>query len=982
MKAAIGIVAAILLAVTSSYGQIPSNTIGANPPELKWRTINTDAVRIVFPTEAEAQAQRVANIIAYLSDHHNETIGDKRKKVSIFFQNQTVIPNGLVTVGPFRSEFNLTSPQFNCPSDWVDLLAVHEYEHVKQFANSNRGITSVFKTLMGSWAWGGFAATALPRWFWEGDAVNTETALSNTGRGRMPAFTMEQRALVLDGIDYGYEKAAAGSLKDFVPDHYSLGYYMTAYGKGHFGRELWKGVLADAVSYKGLFFPLSRNLKKRTGLGTAGLYDAMRTELDSLWQDNGRSVAVSSSAMFNKATKRTVVHYSAPQWLDNGRLIVEKRGYDQIPSYVALDANGTETRVTMPGVLFGPPETTLSYAANRLAWAELAFDPRWSNRDYSVIRIYELNTRQKRTLTRQSKLFAPALSPDGNRVAAVEYAPSGACSLVILDAGDGRELQRLPNPEGYFYAYPNWGPQGDYLVVVAQKDEKHALHKIDLAAGQPVVLVPGRPAQLSHTAVGGEWVYFSAAYSGVNQVYAVKSDGTGLSAVTNAPIGAFQPAVSPDGKNLAYSEFSSRGFNVMTMPLDPDAFTPADLSAVEPLPTYAEALSRQEGGSILPEMTNRSFEVKKFNRLSGIINPHSWLPVLDPPLYGARILSDNRFSTLSMEGSALYNDNEKEWSYSGTLSYAEWFPIINLSYTDQHRSGNQLVFTPENDSTVIFSSYNERWRENKWTAGVHVPLNFSKGNVFQRIDVLANSDFIDVDAEGRFDRPGNFRDTLNVGKGGVNRLTDLFKEPIEDGQFNTLDLRLRWILYQRQAVQFLNPKWGMLADFRYRTAMGSERFRGDNLLIRSDLYFPGLARNHSFYINLAYQQNDLLDNYRFPDFFPYPRGYDGLLGTRVFKAGANYSLPLAYPDLAIGPLAFVKRIKVNGFFDYGRRENDSPFTGSNQFSSTGLELRFDVRLLRLVEADLGLRYSYLLNAAYAPQGQVHQFDFLVISISN
>ena len=87
-------------------------------------------------------------------------------------------------------------------------------------------------------------------------------------------------------------------------------------------------------------------------------------------------------------------------------------------------------------------------------------------------------------------------------------------------------------------------------------------------------------------------------------------------------------------------------------------------------------------------------------------------------------------------------------------------------------------------------------------------------------------------------------------------------------------------------------------------------------------------------------------------------------------------------DLAIGPLAFVKRIKVNGFFDYGRRENDSPFTGSNQFSSTGLELRFDVRLLRLVEADLGLRYSYLLNAAYAPQGKVHQFDFLVISISN
>ena len=127
---------------------------------------------------------------------------------------------------------------------------------------------------------------------------------------------------------------------------------------------------------------------------------------------------------------------------------------------------------------------------------------------------------------------------------------------------------------------------------------------------------------------------------------------------------------------------------------------------------------------------------------------------------------------------------------------------------------------------------------------------------------------------------------------------------------------------------------------------------------------------------------DELDNYRFSNLFIYPRGYGAFSANEAARLGLNYTLPLAYPDLAIGPLAFVKRIKVNGFFDYGRRENDSPFTGSNQFSSTGLELRFDVRLLRLVEADLGLRYSYLLNAAYAPQGQVHQFDFLVISISN
>ena len=50
-------------------------------------------------------------------------------------------------------------------------------------------------------------------------------------------------------------------------------------------------------------------------------------------------------------------------------------------------------------------------------------------------------------------------------------------------------------------------------------------------------------------------------------------------------------------------------------------------------------------------------------------------------------------------------------------------------------------------------------------------------------------------------------------------------------------------------------------------------------------------------------------------------------------------------------------------------------------NSTGVELRFDFRAFRLLEIDAGVRYSYLLNENLAPNGNVHQFDFLVISIS-
>ena len=146
-------------------------------------------------------------------------------------------------------------------------------------------------------------------------------------------------------------------------------------------------------------------------------------------------------------------------------------------------------------------------------------------------------------------------------------------------------------------------------------------------------------------------------------------------------------------------------------------------------------------------------------------------------------------------------------------------------------------------------------------------------------------------------------------------------------------------------------------------------------MTRGDFFFPGLSRNHAFFVTAAYQNLDRLDNYRFSNLFFYPRGYGAIASDEVLRLGFNYSLPLAYPDLAIGSLAFLKRIKLNAFADYGS------LNFATDITSVGAELRFDVRVLRLLEIDFGVRYSYLSNANFAPNGQQHQFDFLLISIS-
>ena len=60
---------------------------------------------------------------------------------------------------------------------------------------------------------------------------------------------------------------------------------------------------------------------------------------------------------------------------------------------------------------------------------------------------------------------------------------------------------------------------------------------------------------------------------------------------------------------------------------------------------------------------------------------------------------------------------------------------------------------------------------------------------------------------------------------------------------------------------------------------------------------------------------------------------------------------------------------------------DSPFSNTWIQHSTGLELTFDVRFLRLLEVDFGLRYSYVLGDDFLPDGGRHQFDFLLLSIT-
>ena len=90
--------------------------------------------------------------------------------------------------------------------------------------------------------------------------------------------------------------------------------------------------------------------------------------------------------------------------------------------------------------------------------------------------------------------------------------------------------------------------------------------------------------------------------------------------------------------------------------------------------------------------------------------------------------------------------------------------------------------------------------------------------------------------------------------------------------------------------------------------------------------------------------------------------------STLYKFSIDYKLPVLYPDLNIGPIIYIKRLKANLFYDYA--EGKSP-AGINTYQSTGIELTADMHIFRLLfPFDLGVRYIYL------PELKESKFEFM------
>ncbi|HEX5026573.1 MAG TPA: hypothetical protein VFV68_14940, partial [Agriterribacter sp.] len=470
----------LLAAVIPAFTQ----EFGANPPSVKWKQVNTPAARIIFPRGLDSSAQRMSNIIQYLNAHTSATAGDARRKINIVLQNQTTQSNAYVALAPWRSEFFLT-PQFNNfelgSLSWSDNLAIHEYRHVQQYMNFRKGLSKAIYIVLGEEGQAIANGVAVPNWFFEGDAVFQETLVSAQGRGRIPYFFNPYRSLWQANRQYSYMKLRNGSLRHYIPDHYALGYLLAGYGREKYGVDFWGKVTDDAARFKGLFYPFQKAVKKYAGLS----YDDFVKNATDFYKH--QSSLQSGTSFVTSGKEHYVSDYIQPYFAGDDSLVVFKKTYRNLPAWYIITKKG-EDRIRIKDI---SRDDYYAYRNGKIMYTAYEPDPRWGQRDYSVIKLLDISSKKVTQLTHRSKYFQPDISADGKKIIAVQYSPDQKATLHVLDAATGSVLQEVPKAGGNpVYTYPKFYDNDHVLSFVRNELGLMTLALIDTQTGEINNLLP------------------------------------------------------------------------------------------------------------------------------------------------------------------------------------------------------------------------------------------------------------------------------------------------------------------------------------------------------------------------------------------------------------------------------------------------------------------------------------------------------------
>lgn len=881
-----------------------------NPLSVKFKEIKSNGFKIIYPTELEKEAQRMANTLPYIYPRIGNSLGMQKTSLPIVLQNRGTIANGFVQLAPKKSQFYTTPPQYFDSQDWLNNLAVHELRHVAQFDKITSGKP---RTLLQE-IYFAYLGLSTPIWFLEGDAVNTETSLTNAGRGRQPNWIMPYRASLLSGTRFSYSKAYFGSNKDQTPGYYQLGYLMVTQLNKEFGQGIADSLLSDIHKRPLRLYPFANSLKRFTNYNTKKYFLRTQQQLRTDWQKQDKLNQSENYLSLNQKP-RIASNYFFPTEISYNKILALKQTKADVAGFVIINENKSETPLFKIAYQEQP---WFSYGNNVLVWDEIRFDPRYKQRSYSAICAYNFITKEKRQITSKTRLFSPTLSADGKKLVAIQVDLSNNFNLVELEPQTGKILTTHPNPENLILQTPALNADGSKITWIAVSEKGKSLW---LKANEiNTKLIDDTNQQLSRPIFINDKIAFNAHFNGVDNVYELNIADKKINALTASKYGAFNASLTSDQQSILFNNYQLMGYEIAKTPIK-------ELSiGTNNFVYFGETAEKQENTSnVFTNVPDSIYDSKNYKPLAHLFNFHSLSPTVDDDdQLGLQLKSNDLLNTFDFFAGMLFNNDTRKMEYNAGFTYKALYPVLSATFRNRPRTAFYKYGNIVNQAN---------WRENYINLKASVPLSV---NAYHH-----NYSFISEIG------------TTYTQRNFATKEAALFKKQL----LFPMNYRFAFSHSVRSAERDVAPKWAQSFSINYFNQPFDKDLKGDLIALQTAFYFPGLAKNHSFMASFNLQESSGI--LRFNNEIPTVYGYGQIRAQSELKNTLllNYKFPIAFPDAEIGSFAYIRNLK-GGFFSH--YENIGNETNLTQPKTFGLELRSSLNLLRYQPViDLGTRVIFV-----------------------
>lgn len=665
----------ILILAIAWLGVYPRSLLAARQRHQRWRQIHVDQFTIIYPEHARP----AANELIDLAETHFQRVAalcgyQPEGPIPIVLNADTDIANAFAQSVFKKIEIFLAPPlptAFTASGiTWWQSLILHEYAHLCHGMNDDQGISWWISSLFGQIQGLNFVA---PRWWIEGVGVYSETVVADKGRGESSYFQMQLAANLLSNQPWSRAQAAHAAT------------FSRPWGRIYFwGYALIKQATLEHAQ---VIATVSQAQSRWPVWGFGAVWqEALDQSLSQLWQEtlkrkkkqyqqrySGNNQPMKNSRYL---TDDQGVMIQSPVWIDNETVVAHSDDLNEGKAIKAYNLTTGQQTIWQHDVTL---QGQMAWQADRkqLLYATLDVDPFEGN--HFRAQLWGADKQKKIRLLTSHRCWSPTTTSNGN-LAVIEN-NQGKARLRIYDQ-QAAGWSSWQAPASITFQSPRFSPTGNKIAAVARHQGSQDIAIVDLSR-QSIHLLATDQQLVELDPIwspDGNWLYFISDQSGSFQLVAWSLASHQWFQVSRAQLGVFQPALSPNGQQVALVEYQiGNQQQLLIAPLVPEHWE--KIGVLEPVLVKEEIVPDQP----IRQVTDQAYQAWPY------LLPTFWLPVFDQDqnglLAGIMTLQRDPLEIHEWQGQVLFSPHQSypygSFRYTNRYWPLSWSLLMGREATDQ-----------------------------------------------------------------------------------------------------------------------------------------------------------------------------------------------------------------------------------------------------------------------------------------------------------